>query len=527
MATKNKFLNLNIIAAIAVVIILGVVGAELLLPSHASQLLIGDANSDGTVNISDLSIVAAHFGTKTGATKSTGDLNGDGAVNISDLSVLAAHWGDVQASLPAVPSLTVTATSTSTVGLSWSPDSSSGGTVTYYIYRNGTQVATTTSTTFNDSGLTSNLSYSYTIAASNNIGNSNQSGAVNATTTSSLYSGKLLGMNTSLTATYDSQTTTTGILNQLGVNSMRGEIDFNGTSFGDPNGDGTIANWIDTLTTGGIVPLPLMNQYVELDTLNVTGFASSLTTWCQTYCAGGSFYNGNSAANGTYAPQVLEILNEPYGDWWGYGGPTDADVEAYATLLKDIRTDLNNAGLSNIGITAAANPQSFGSANWDSDMIADGGYAVAQGIVVHPYGLVDLASQTGGSSTDGWGIVYNEHDMLVNAGLSGNIYVTEDGWCTNQAAAPAGYTIGGDCVDNYFLTEAQKDADITTVIGQLASLSWLKGFWYYNLYPYDTTAWNSFGLYEPGTWNGNGLYVSGVATPAWGAFQAAAEANGF
>ena len=86
-------------------------------------------------------------------------------------------------------------------------------------------------------------------------------------------------------------------------------------------------------------------------------------------------------------------------------------------------------------------------------------------------------------------------------------------------------TIGGDCVGN-LLTEAQKDSNITTVIGQLASVSWLKGLWYYNLYPYSTGTWNSFGLYEPGTWNGNGLYVSGVATPAWGAFQSAAQANG-
>jgi hypothetical protein len=337
-------------------------------------------------------------------------------------------------------------------------------------------------------------------------------------------------MNTSLTATYNSQSTETGILNQLGVNSMRGEIDFNGSSFNDPNGDGTIANWLDTLTSAGIVPLPLLNQYVELDTLNVTGFASSLTAWCKTYCAGGSFYSGNSSANGNYAPQILEILNEPYGNWWGYGGPTAADVNAYATLLKDIRADLNNAGLNNIGITAAANPQSFGSANWDSDLLADGGFAAAQGIVVHPYGLVDLSSQTGGTSTDGWGIVYEEHDMLVNAGLSANanVYATEDGWCTNQATEPAGYTVGADCVDNYFVTEAQKDANIATVIGQLKSVSWLKGLWYYNLYPYSISGqWNSFGLYEPGTWNGSGLYVSGAATPAWGAFQSAAQSNGF
>jgi len=34
---------------------------------------------------------------------------------------------------------------------------------------------------------------------------------------------------------------------------------------------------------------------------------------------------------------------------------TSADVSAYASLLKQIRTSLNSAGFSSIGILAAAN----------------------------------------------------------------------------------------------------------------------------------------------------------------------------
>jgi hypothetical protein len=198
-------------------------------------------------------------------------------------------------------------------------------------------------------------------------------------------------------------------------------------------------------------------------------------------------------------------------------------------LLQTIRTDLNNAGLSNIGITAAANENSIGTANWDTQLLADGGFNNVQGVVVHPYGDLDLSTDTSGTNTDGWGMVYYVHDLLVNAGLTANanIYVTEVGWCTNQAAAPAGYTIGADCVGN-LLTEAQKDSNITTVISQLATVSWLKGLWYYNLYPYSISGtWNSFGLYQPGTWNAQGLYVPGAPTPAWTAFQSAAQSNGF
>ena len=159
---------------------------------------------------------------------------------------------------------------------------------------------------------------------------------------SGLHSGKLLGVTANFGDLPESDTST---LNGLGINSERGELDFNGTSFNDPNYDNTVADWINTLTSDHIVPLPLMADYVELSTINVSAFVSATTSWCEAYCAGGSFYSGNSSANPTYAPQVLEILNEPYATYWGYP-VTDADVQAYATLLQDIRTDLNNAGLN-------------------------------------------------------------------------------------------------------------------------------------------------------------------------------------
>lgn len=52
----------------------------------------GDVNNDGSVNISDLGIVLANFGT-TGATREQGDLSGDGQVNITDLGEVLANFG--------------------------------------------------------------------------------------------------------------------------------------------------------------------------------------------------------------------------------------------------------------------------------------------------------------------------------------------------------------------------------------------------------------------------------------------------
>jgi hypothetical protein len=53
----------------------------------------GDANGDGAVNVSDLSLLAANYGKTSGATWAMGDFTGDGAVNVSDLSLLAANYG--------------------------------------------------------------------------------------------------------------------------------------------------------------------------------------------------------------------------------------------------------------------------------------------------------------------------------------------------------------------------------------------------------------------------------------------------
>ena len=51
----------------------------------------GDANLDGTVNISDLSKVLTNYD-KTGMTWADGDFNGDGTVNITDLSNVLTNY---------------------------------------------------------------------------------------------------------------------------------------------------------------------------------------------------------------------------------------------------------------------------------------------------------------------------------------------------------------------------------------------------------------------------------------------------
>jgi hypothetical protein len=53
----------------------------------------GDANFDNGVDVGDLGILAANYGTTGGATWDKGDFNGDGNVDVGDLGILAANYG--------------------------------------------------------------------------------------------------------------------------------------------------------------------------------------------------------------------------------------------------------------------------------------------------------------------------------------------------------------------------------------------------------------------------------------------------
>ena len=53
-----------------------------------------DVNTDGVINILDLTLVASHFGeTPTADQSPNPDVNGDGSVNILDLTLVASHFG--------------------------------------------------------------------------------------------------------------------------------------------------------------------------------------------------------------------------------------------------------------------------------------------------------------------------------------------------------------------------------------------------------------------------------------------------
>src|SRR5205809_639667 len=85
---------------------------------------------------------------------------------------------------PTVPTgLTATAVSSSQINLSWTASSDNVGVTGYRVYRGGTQIATRSTTSFTNTGLSPSTTYTYTVAAYDAAGNlSAQSSSASATT---------------------------------------------------------------------------------------------------------------------------------------------------------------------------------------------------------------------------------------------------------------------------------------------------------------------------------------------------------
>ncbi|WP_051710537.1 carbohydrate-binding module family 20 domain-containing protein [Andreprevotia chitinilytica] len=107
---------------------------------------------------------------------------------------------------PTVPTgLTSTAVGSNTVALSWTASTDNVGVTGYKVYRNGTQVGTTTTTSYTDSGLSASTAYSYTVAAYDAAGNTSAvSTALSVTTSAST------ACNVSVTFTIANANTVTG-----------------------------------------------------------------------------------------------------------------------------------------------------------------------------------------------------------------------------------------------------------------------------------------------------------------------------
>ncbi|MBI5734049.1 MAG: hypothetical protein HY973_03870, partial [Candidatus Kerfeldbacteria bacterium] len=111
----------------------------------------------------------------------------DAAGNTSSQSSSASATTQAVASdttAPTVPTgLSATAVSSSGINLSWTASTDAVGVTGYKIYRGGTQIGISATTSYSDTGLTASTLYSYTVAAYDAAGNTSaQSSSASATT---------------------------------------------------------------------------------------------------------------------------------------------------------------------------------------------------------------------------------------------------------------------------------------------------------------------------------------------------------
>ena len=108
--------------------------------------------------------------TSTGSYSATARQNGNAWV--MHMVAFKADPGTPDTTPPSTPTgLTATPTSTSQINLTWDASTDDVGVAGYKVFRNGNQIATPTTTSYNDTGLTANTTYDYTVSANDAAGN--------------------------------------------------------------------------------------------------------------------------------------------------------------------------------------------------------------------------------------------------------------------------------------------------------------------------------------------------------------------
>ncbi len=106
---------------------------------------------------------------------------------ITGIAAFRAATTGTDTTAPTIPTnLSASGVTTSGVTLAWSASTDSNGVAGYHVIRNGTQIGTTASTSYTDSGLTAGTSYTYAVNAFDPTGNTSlQSATLQVTTKSS------------------------------------------------------------------------------------------------------------------------------------------------------------------------------------------------------------------------------------------------------------------------------------------------------------------------------------------------------
>jgi hypothetical protein len=248
-----------------------------------SQVQYGTSASYGLSTTLDSTMVTSHQQILSGLQPATlyhfrvlsTDVNNNVA-NGSDLTFTTATGSTPDTMPPSVPTgLAATAISTSQINLSWNPSTDNVGVTGYKIFRGGSQVATSATTTYQDTALSAATSYTYNVAAFDAAGNTSmQSASATATTTANTF--QLSGSISPATSASGATLTLSG----AGSGSTTADASGNFAFAGLANGSYTV-----TPTRVGFTFSP-GSQTTTINGGNVTGV--NFTATSQTYSISGT-----------------------------------------------------------------------------------------------------------------------------------------------------------------------------------------------------------------------------------------------
>jgi chitodextrinase len=162
------------------------------------------------------------------------------------LSLVSSCGGGNQSgsgtSAPTVPTNLAAGTVTSSsVSLSWTASNSSAGVAGYNVFRNGTKVGTSTTTSYTDTGLSASTSYSYAVSAYDSSGDTSAQSTAIAVTTLAVQPPTVPSNLTAGVITYSSVT-----LNWTASTSSAGVAGYNIIRNGTKVGASTSTSYTDT-----------------------------------------------------------------------------------------------------------------------------------------------------------------------------------------------------------------------------------------------------------------------------------------
>jgi len=154
---------------------------------------------------------------------------------------------------------------------------------------------------------------------------------------------------------------------------------------------------------------------------------------------------------------AIEIMNEPAGNWfWGTSSMSEANVQAYATMLKVVYEAFAPYGSARPKLLASYDGGGEKEAEWGARWFKLIDPKWIDGVTVHPYG------GTGSRAASALGDRHRVEQAHAGTGLP--VWVTEVGWPTAVGQPATG--------DSLQWTEAEQSANISSFV------KWARGLGY-------------------------------------------------